>query len=242
MTVHRPVRLGLRHSLCHVLGMPRRTRTSTEGLVFHVLNRGAKKSQLFDDSHDYAAFEQLLRRALRRCDIALYAYCLMPNHWHFVVSPRRDGELSRFMHWLTTTHAMRRNVSRGDIGLGAVYQARFKAFPLSTDTSFLRVCRYVERNPLRAVLVGRAQDWRWSSLWRVTNHCNDSLISQWPVMRPDNWIALVNEPQTAAELASIRTAVERELPLGDAQWQQNLPAALRGPKIRRPRLRIRPTA
>jgi putative transposase len=88
----------------------------------------------------------------------------MPNHFHLVLWPRRDGDLSRFMQWLTMTHTQRWHAHRRDAGHGHLYQSRFKSFPIQTDGHFLSVCRYVERNALRARLVGRAEDWAWCSL------------------------------------------------------------------------------
>jgi putative transposase len=183
-------------------------------MVFHVLNRGAKKSRLFEHGQDYVAFERLLIDAVARRDVALYAYLLMPNHWHLVASPRRDGELSRFMHWLTTTHARRWQLARGLDGNGAVYQGRFKAIPVATDDHFLWVCRYVERNALRATLVRRAEEWRWSSLSRRYRSADVSFLSEWPVPRPGDWLTHVNRVQTDAELAQFRDAMRRGHPFG----------------------------
>lgn len=195
--------------------VPRRPRLSTAGLVFHVVNRGAKRSRLFDCDSDYAAFEGLLSRAVERNDVALLAYCLMPNHWHLLVSPRVDGELSRFMHWLTTTHARRWQLARHADGQGAVYQGRFKAIPVSHDHHFLWVCRYVERNAARGFLVRRAEDWRWSSLWRRRNHVQVPCLAKWPVPEPVDWLNHVNTPQTDAELEAFRAAMVRGEPFGD---------------------------
>src|SRR5262245_2670479 len=101
--------------------MPRRQRASTKGLVFHVLNRSAKRARLFDGAGDYEAFERVLSGALDKGYVALFAYCIMPNHWHFVLSPTSEGGLSRFMHRLTTTHARRWHIHRNLEGQGAVY-------------------------------------------------------------------------------------------------------------------------
>ena len=198
--------------------MPRRPRAATAGLVFHVLNRGARKGGIFEDAADYQAFEGLLVEALRRYLIAMYAYCLMPNHWHFVLSPTADGELSRFMHWLTTTHARRWRLAGGTEGQGAVYQGRFGAIPIGADRHFLWVCRYVERNALRASLVSRAEEWPWSSLWQRQNNSNAEWLARWPVATPADWATHVNGPQTEAELATFRRALARSHPFGDATW------------------------
>jgi putative transposase len=193
--------------------MPRRRRFSTAGLVFHVLNRAAKRATIFESEGDYFSFERLLREATTRADVAVFAYCLMPNHWHLVASPRSDGALSRFMHWLTTTHARRWQLAHGTSGDGAVYQGRFKAIPIGGDRHFLWVCRYVERNALRARLVERAEAWRWSSLG-----CREQWTAAWPCVRPAHWCEYVNLPQTEQELRVFRTAVSQGLPYGEAEW------------------------
>jgi putative transposase len=187
-------------------------------MVFHVLNRAAKRTVLFEDPNDYAAFKALLEEAVIRSDVAVFAYCIMPNHWHFVLTPKTDGALSRFMHWLTTTHARRWQNAHGLAGLGAVYQGRFKAIPIGNDRHFLWVCRYVERNPLRASLVERAEDWRWSSL----NDKNSSWLAAWPVSRPLQWVSHVNMPQTDAELEHFRHAMHKGIPFGEDDWKQEV--------------------
>ena len=115
--------------------MPRRRRIGSVGIIFHVLNRSAKRIPLFESPSDYAAFEQLLFDARERVPLKLYSYCVMPNHWHLIVCPTADGNLSRFMHWLTVTHAQRWHAFRSTSGTGGVYQGRFKAIPIQSDDS-----------------------------------------------------------------------------------------------------------
>ncbi len=81
--------------------------------------------------------------------------------------PREDGDLGRFMQRLGVTHARRWHEHRRRVGYGHVYQGRYKSFPVERDEHFLTVCRYVERSALRARLVRRAENWRWSSLWTM---------------------------------------------------------------------------
>jgi putative transposase len=206
--------------------MSRRRRPSSAGLVFHVVNRAAKRVPLFEDHNDYLAFRTILAEGVRRFGIAFFAYCLMPNHWHFVLSPTADGALSRFMHWLTTTHARRWQIYRGLDGSGAVYQGRFKAIPISCDRHFLWVCRYVERNALRASLVTSAHAWHWSSLAERGAPSTDITLAEWPVPRPEDWVAHVNTPQTPAELEAFRRAMRRGEPFGDEEWQSRMSIAL----------------
>ena len=150
-----------------VMGRPKRA--ADGGLIYHVLNRANARMPIFEKDGDYEAFERVLQESVNRCDTQLLAYCLMPNHWHLVVIPKKDGELSRFTGWLTLTHTQRWHAHRHSTGSGHVYQGRFKSLPIQDDEHFVTVCRYVERNALRASLVRRAEEWRWSSLWRWTN-------------------------------------------------------------------------
>src|SRR5881398_1576643 len=139
--------------------MPRRLRFSTGGFVYHVLNRAVARAAIFEKDGDYAAFLRILREGAEWQPIRLLAYCLMPNHWHLVLWPEKDGELTAFLRWLTHTHTMRWHAHYHTGGTGHVYQGRFKSFPVETDEHLYTVLRYVERNALRANLVARAEDW-----------------------------------------------------------------------------------
>ena len=120
--------------------MGRPKRAADGGLVYHVLNRANARMRIFDKPEDYEAFEVVLAEAIERTRTRLLAYCVMPNHWHLVVWPREDGELSRFSVWLTLTHTQRWRAHRHSAGSGHVYQGRFKSFPIEDDEHFLTVC------------------------------------------------------------------------------------------------------
>ncbi len=142
----------------------------------------------------------------------------MPNHFHMVVWPTEDAQLADFMHLMTCTHGRRWHVWRETVGNGAVYQSRYKAFPVQSDRHFLTVCRYVERNPLRAGLVGRAEDWPWSSLAAAAALSTAVSLHPWPVPRPPDWLAFVNESDVPRDTDRVRRSVRRGLPLGDPAW------------------------
>src|SRR5438876_1466158 len=142
--------------------MPRPRRAAEGGLVYHALNRANARLAIFETDEDYAVFERVLAQAVARSDMRLLAYCLMPNHFHLVLWPRADGDLSRWMQWLQTTHVRRYHEHYR--GSGHIWQGRFKAFPIAEDEHLLAVLRYVERNPLRAGLVAAVGAWPWSSL------------------------------------------------------------------------------
>lgn len=198
--------------------MPRRSRFSSAGYVFHVLNRGVGRQNLFDDEVDYDAFVRLLETGRRHVPIRILAYSLMPNHFHLMLWPENDDALSEFMHWLTMTHTQRRHAKLATSGTGPIYQGRFKSFPVQEDGHFLTVARYVERNALRAALVSRAEYWKWSSLWQRYHARVDVQLSPWPLGPGSEWVDYVNQPQTESELNTIRHSVNTGRPFGANDW------------------------
>jgi putative transposase len=218
--------------------MPRRLRCAQAGFVYHVLNRAAGRATLFRKDGDYAAFLDVLRQARHRKPIRLLAYCLMPTHWHLVLWPYHDDDLSSFMHWLTLTHSMRWHTHYHTAGTGPLYQGRFRSFPVQEDDHLLTVLRYVERNPLRANLVKRAQDWPWSSL-HLRGTAGRDLLDEGPVPLPANWKRHVNMPLTEVELEALRRSVSRGNPFGEADWQRQAAEQLGLQTSLRPRGRPR---
>jgi len=204
--------------------MGRPKRADDGGLIYHVLNRANARMTIFAKDADYEAFEGVLEEAVERTRTRLLSYCVMPNHWHLIVWPRHDGELSRFVGWLTLTHTQRWHANRNTRGSGHVYQGRFRSFPVQGDGHFFTACRYVERNALRANLVERAEEWRWCSLHRrkSSKASGASWLSAWPLERPRRWLKLVNTAETEAELAALRRAVQRGCPFGEASWSAKM--------------------
>lgn len=188
--------------------------------MYHVLNRAVGRSTVFEKLEDYAAFEKVLEEAGRPVRMRLLAFCVMPNHWHLVLWPREDGDLSQYMRWLTNTHTRRWHMAHGTVGSGPLYQGRFKSFPVQDDEHFFAVCRYVERNALRANMASSAEQWRWSSLWHRTNGSTSPTLSAWPLPPGDEWLAYVNRAETEAELKALRRSAARGTPFGEAAWQQ----------------------
>jgi len=205
------------------MGRPRRI--DAGGYAYHVLNRGNGRMTVFEDEADYAAFERVLAEAVERYPrVGLVAYCVMPNHWHLVLHPQADGQLSRFVGWLTLTHTQRWHAHRHTTGGGHVYQGRFKSFLIQTERYLATACRYVERNAVRAGLVTRAEDWRWGSLhrWSRGDAESRSLLAPWPTpggRRPNRWVERVNQPLTEAELEALRRCTARGRPYGSPAWQ-----------------------
>jgi len=208
-------------------------------MVFHALNRGVGRTRIFCRERDYEAFEETVEETLRLYPMRILAYCLMPNHWHFVLWPENDGELSAFLQRLTNTHTQRWQRAKRKVGHGHLYQGRFKSFPVETDEHFYTVVRYVERNALRANLVERTEAWRWGSLWRRVHKVCSPLLSPWPLPEPRHWLEIVNQPQTEAEFAAIRRCIQRGCPYGSEGWTQRIAKSLGLESTLRPRGRPR---
>jgi putative transposase len=196
--------------------MPRTSRAIIADHCYHVINRGNNQAERFHERIDYIEFLWLMAEARDHVDLPIIGACLMPNHAHLVVRPRRDEDLARWSHWLFTTHSRRYHKKYGSSG--RVWQGRYKAFPIQTDRHLLVVLRYVERNALRANLADRAEGWEWGSLnWRLRTHAPIALAAC-PVPLPEDWAALVNTPHSDAELAALRNCVNRQSPFGSPDW------------------------
>jgi len=200
--------------------MPRVGRIAPGGVIYHVVNRGNGRKALFHKDGDYAAFIKLLAEVKETTPVRILAYCLMGNHWHLVLWPREDGELSKFMLRLTTAHVRRYYAHYRQAGGGHLYQGRFKNFPIEEDRHLLTVLRYVEANALRAKRVDRAEQWPWGSLHARQNGQGTDLLDDWPVQRPRNWTEIVNAAAKPDELAAVRTSILRGRPYGSPAWVQ----------------------
>lgn len=196
--------------------MPRTSRSALGGIVYHVLNRGNGRMPIFRKPGDYQAFAQILLDGKEHAKIELFGFCLMSNHWHLVLRPRRNVDLAAYLSWVTNTHVKRYRAHYQRTS-GHLYQGRFKSFAVQEDAYFLTLLRYVEANPLRAKMVERAEQWPWSSLGCDAAYAA-GLLDPWPVARPRNWVALVNRALPSEQQARVKESFERGRPLGDALW------------------------
>lgn len=242
--------------------MPRAT---PGGLIYHVLNRANAGLKICRGQNDYAAFERAFEEAHAKVPVRVLAYCLMPDHWHLVLWPRKEHDLSEFMRWLTVTHTRRWHAQHDSAGTGHLYQGRYRSFPVEPGEPLLTVCRYVESNARRDGQVRRAENWPWTSLWRRQHGAGPgqiklarggkdaqveephgdggramaALLDDGPMPLPRNWVARVNEPFTDAELAALRTSVRRGTPFGSTEWKLKVAKRLGLEYTMRPRGRPR---
>jgi putative transposase len=199
------------------IGMPRTARASQGGFVCQVLNRENGRRDVFHKDDDFAAFVNLMCEAHEDVPMRLTGYYLLSHHFHLILWPHGDGDLSRWMQWLMTSHVLR--YDRHDKGSGRVWQGRFNAFSVESDEHYLTVLRDVERNPLRANLVERSQDWECPSLNPTARNAPGNLLSEGPVPQPFPWTHIVNGAGTESELKSLQRSIDRGTPFGDSDWQ-----------------------
>jgi len=166
--------------------MPRQARVSVGNVIYHVINRANGRVPIFNKDADYLHFEELLLEAKELTGMRILAYCIMPNHFHLVLHPKTDTQLAGFMSWLTSTHVRQYRTRTKSIGYGRIYQGRYKSFPVQSTTYLTTVVKYVEQNPLRATLVTKAEEWKWSSLWRREKGTKKQkeLLSSLPIELP----------------------------------------------------------
>ncbi len=221
--------------------MPRTPRASVGGLCYHVLNRGNAGSEVFHEARDYAEFVELLQEETETRKVRLLAYCLLPDHFHLVLWPRKDGDLSHWMQWLSTSHV--RRYHRQHQSSGHIWEGRFRAFPIQADEHLLTVLRYVEQNPVRLkeLKLRKPERWSWSSVGKDVAGLERPAIDPGPVDRGRNWLKSVQQPLTAEELAMVRHSVVRGTPFGDPKWLQRIVAKLGLESTVRPRGRPRKT-
>ena len=200
--------------------MPRIKRGIADGLIYHVLNRGNFKRIVFHNECDYRDFLRLIQKSKEKFSIVVYAYCLMPNHFHFVVRPRIGDHLSSWMQWLMTSHV--RRYHRYYQTSGHLWQGRYKNFIIQQDKHLLIALRYVERNPVRANLVSSAKEWSWSSHRERIGRSNNKILDDLPIYLDNEWAEYVDTPFTEKELEELRESVNRQIPYGSKKWRTEI--------------------
>lgn len=192
--------------------MPRIAR-GRQGLhVFHILNRGNARGTVFRSASEFRDFIDLMRQAKERTEVEVYAFAILPNHFHAVVKPRAEGALSAFMQWWLTSHVRRAHKRRSSSG--HVWQGRFKSFPVETSEHLLTVLRYVLLNPLRASLASTPREWPFSSLRYP------QMLDPWPIAPPAHFDQWLGEGLSEDQLVELRRSVARRAPFGSSEWTE----------------------
>ena len=205
--------------------MGRLPRPTVDGLIFHAINRGNNRADVYFDDSDRQAFLDAIANTKERYPFRLFGYCLIPNHFHLLLRPNRGQSLSRIMQSLTVAHTWRHHKRwKSD---GHVWQGRFKSPVIQDGAHVLTVLRYIESNPLRARLVKDLGSYPWSSFpahaRRVANPILDPFpeyeaLGRTPSERRTRWERKVVRPLREEELARIRESTHSGRPLGEPEW------------------------
>ena len=219
--------------------MPRTSRIAVGGEVYHVINRANGRFQIFNNTEDYTIFEQLLLETKELVDMSILAYTIMPNHWHLVLLPKNDGDLTTFMQRVSNSHTRKVHALTKTNGTGHLYQGRYKSFLVESNDYLLTLIKYVERNPVRAKLVKKCEDWQWGSAYRRIHGTKEEeekkLVDNPPTELPLQYSSWINSFEDTKIVQSIRDSVIKGSPYGRDIWVEkmvithNLQPTLRSP-------------
>lgn len=151
-----------------------RRQGSSVGL-YHIITRGNNKTQLFHKNEDFDEYLTIVKASLHSLPISIYHYCLMNNHTHMLIGSPELKEIGRFMHKIQRSyhHYYRKNYT----WFGHLFQGRYRSLAIEDEGYLLDCGRYIERNPVRAKMVKKPEDWKYSS-YRVYGYGqSDELVS-----------------------------------------------------------------
>jgi putative transposase len=207
--------------------MARLARVVAAGVPHHITQRGNRRQQTFFSNEDYSHYRRLMAEWCARADVAIWAYCLMPNHVHLIAVPTAEDGLRRAIGEAHRRYSRDVNFRQG--WRGFLWQGRFASFPVDGDY-LLAAARYIERNPVRARLVRRAKDWPWSSARAHLAACDDELVRVRPLLdMVDDWRAFIARAAAEDEMEAIRRHERTGRPLGDEAFVERLEESLGRP-------------
>jgi REP-associated tyrosine transposase len=201
--------------------MARMARAVAPGIPHHVTQRGNRRQQTFFNNEDYQAYLELMSEWCTKFNVQPLAYCLMPNHIHLIVVPETKDGLNLAIGEAHRRYTRRINFREG--WRGHLWQGRFSSFIL--DESYLLACtRYVELNPVRAGLVKKPEDWRWSSAGPHTKRKDDMLVKTKPLLEmvKSPWKKFLSVDAQESEIALFRKHERTGRPIGDDAFIEKL--------------------
>lgn len=204
--------------------MPRIARVVAQGYPHHITQRGNYRQKIFSSDTDREKYLSLTDTESKRYGLKILAYCLMPNHVHFIAVPENDDSMGKVFKYANMKYSQAYNKK---IGTGGhLFQGRF--FSSVMDERYVIACaRYIERNPVRAKMVKTPCDWKWSS---AKAHCGIDERDTFGVRAlfdyadypQKNWKKFIEEPDDAEEIKRIRSQTRRGRPLGENQFIRKL--------------------
>jgi len=204
--------------------MPRTSRIAVGEEVYHVINRANGRMKIFNSSEDYQLFEQLLLETKELVDMRILAYTIMPNHWHLVLHPKKDGDLTSFMQRVSNSHTRKVHALTKTNGSGHLYQGRYKSFLVESNVYLLTLIKYVERNPVRVTLSKNCEDWQWGSAYRrlLGTHKEKELLDTIPTDLPLQYRRWINSEEDEKVVDSIRSSIIKGIPYGGEKWVEKM--------------------
>jgi len=195
-------------------------RVVAEGIPHHVVQRGNRKQKVFFKQEDKAEYLKILKLQTELFGVEVWAYCLMDNHVHLIVRPDRRESLIR---GIAETHQLyTRMINFREGWRGYLWQGRFQSFPLE-ERYLVAAVRYVERNPVRAKIVDRAEDYLWSSARSHVAKVEDSILSDFYLTKEiEDWKAFLRQGDEESDLKLIRRHGKTGRPLGEIGFIQRL--------------------
>lgn len=198
--------------------MARSARVVALGFPHHVIQRGNRRQQTFFSDDDYQLYLRLLSRYANGCFVDVWAYCLMPNHVHLIVVPHTDEGLARAIGGTHRGYTSSINTREG--WQGYLWQGRFSSYPMDEHYT-VAAARYIEMNPVRANLVKRPLDWRWSSARAHIDRRDDGLLTTQPLLgMVGDWEAFLEEE--TLYITDIRNHAKAGRPLGSKDFVSEL--------------------
>ncbi len=200
--------------------MPRTARIVVPGAPHHVTQRGNRREPIFFEPGDQTIYLRILSAQARRRDVGIWAYCLMPNHVHLILTPRDETGLAS-----TVGEAHRRYTSfiNGRAGwTGHLFQSRYASVAMD-DAHFITAARYVALNPVRAGLVERPEAWPWSSVHAHLAGADDGVVTVGPLLsRVERFADTLDEGPDERAFTALRNAEISGAPLGDKAFIERI--------------------
>ena len=210
--------------------MARLARVVVAGVAHHVTQRGNRRQQVFFGDDDYRAYRTLLAEGCEAAAVEVWAYCLMPNHVHLILVPSTEGGLRAALGEAHRRYTRRVNFREG--WRGYLWQGRFASVAMD-EPHLYAAARYVELNPVRARLVARPEDWRWSSARAHLAGRDDGLVKIAPLLKGEpDWAAFLGRALASDEAEALRLGERTGRPLGSAAFVASLERRLGRPLAR----------
>jgi len=203
--------------------MPRIARIVAEGHPHHIVQRGNNKQAVFFDSEDKRFYLELLKKYSAECGNVVHAYCLMNNHVHILATPEHDDSLARAMQKLSLRFTQ--HINKKYKRTGRLWECRFHSSVVDKEGYLWTVCRYIERNPVRAKIVSKPSQYEWSSASK--NRRSDIVKSVWSEAEKQEYTDYLNGPEDKDQIDVIKKQTYSGKPIGSSKFIDHMAKILK---------------